>query len=263
MTLTRIMCVGPGRVIEAACSLSFDHNILATIDQTIIASPLEESILREQWQQFGIDYTKLKFVQDRDIAGLDRWRSSNWYLQQGIKLSLLDSLESDYFLIQDCDVFLLRPWTPFTDTVNFRVEHIWNPQQTVYADAIERLIGFQRVEDCSFVTEMFPFSKKDWLACSHKITQHTGKDWRDAVPDLRPFDQSKWFSEYELLGICKTNLDKDYTVSLDPFHPDVRTWEDVWTADWQSVSVIKCRARPFKFMNQAQALQAIEFFKNV
>ena len=263
MTLTRIMCVGPGRLIEAACSLSFDHNILSTIDQTIIVSPCTESHLKQSWQQFNIDYTKLQFVQDSNIPGLNRWTSSGWYLQQGIKLSLLDSIESDYFLIQDCDVFLLDPWTPFDTRINFRVEHIWNPQQLVYADAVEQLTGFKRGEDCSFVTEIFPLSKKDWLACSQQITQHTGKDWRDAIPNFHPFDESKWFSEYELLGICKTNLDDNYTVSLDPFHPDVRTWDDVWTADWRSVSVIKCRAQPFKFMDETQAHQAIEFFKNV
>jgi len=266
MSLTRIMCVGRGRIYETGCSLSFDHNILATIDQTIIVSPFAEDFLKQAWDKFNIDYAKITFLQDHDsmFDDLHQWKHASHYFQQGIKLKLLDAVDSEYFLIQDCDVFLLDPWAPFTgDTVNFRVEDIWNPFQAVYAEAIKKLITFDRVVDYSFVTEFCPYLKKDWIALKECIKETTGDSWIDAPLKIKSFEPPTWFSEYELLGIYKTNIDSNYTITKDTHHPDVKTFDDVWLADWSSVSVIKGKARPFKFMNEMDSLKTLDFFKNI
>ena len=72
--LTRIMCVGQGRVYETACVLAFDYNIQAKIDQTLIVTPYNESDLKRWWRNFDIDYSKIKFVGDASVQSLQSWR---------------------------------------------------------------------------------------------------------------------------------------------------------------------------------------------
>ena len=258
--LTRIMCIGQGRVFEAACVLSFDHNINATIDQTLIVSMYDEDTLKLWWSTFNIDYSKIKFIADASIQELHAWSSDRWYLQQAFKLHLLDTIDSDYFLIQDSDVFCIKPYIPFVDGKPcFRVDELWNPYQKVYADGIKQLTGFNRAIPYSFVTEMMPYTKKDWLACKN-IVEDLFDSWVSRIPKCREFDDSRWFSEYELLGIVKTNTSSDYTISIDKNTTPINTWEEIQTTDWTDVPTVKFRSTPLKFMTREQAQWLIEFF---
>ena len=262
--LTRIMCVGQGRAFEAACVLSFDHNIKATIDQTLIVSPYDGDVLKRWWSRFDIDYNKIKFITDASIQELHEWRTQSWYLQQAFKLHLLDTVDSDYFLIHDSDVFCIQPYKPFIDGKPcFRVDELWNPYQQVYADAIKQLTGFDRVIPYSFVTEIMPYTKADWLQCKSLIDP-----WQTKIPETRAFDDTRWFSEYELLGIVKTNLSKinhsnSYTITVDSIDkniPPISTWEEIETTDWRGVPTVKFRDKPLKFMTEDQAQWLIKFF---
>ena len=249
------MCVGQGRVYETACVLAFDHNIKATIDQTLIVTPYNESDLKQWWSSFDIDYSKIKFISDASIQDLQAWSVDRWYLQQAFKLHLLDIVDSDYFLIQDSDVFCIQPYAPFVDNKPcFRVDELWNPYQQVYADGIKQLTGFDRTIPYSFVTELMPYTKADWQQCKSFIDP-----WQTKIPNVRQFDDTRWFSEYELLGIVKTNISSDYTISIDS-HPAIFKWEKIETVDWSNTPTVKFRARPLKFMTRDQAQWLIKFF---
>jgi hypothetical protein len=251
------MCVGQGRVYETACVLAFDHNIKAKIDQTLIVTPYNESDLKQWWSTFDIDYSTIKFIADSSIQGLHEWRVQNWYLQQAFKLHLLDTVDSDYFLIQDSDVFCIQPYTPFIDSKPcFRVDELWNPYQQVYADGVKQLTGYNRAIPYSFVTELMPYTKTDWLQCKSLIDP-----WQTKISETRAFDDTHWFSEYELLGIIKTNLSSDYTISKD-FNIGFSEWGEIETTDWRNIPTVKFRARPLKFMTQDQAHWLIKFFKH-
>lgn len=263
--ITRIMMVGPGRIYEAACSLSFDYNISPKIDQTIVVSPYSWVTLTTTFLSFGIDTDSFKFMLDEqciDQFGLHDWQH-HWYLQQGIKLSLLDHVDSDKFLIQDCDVFAIKPYTFFNDnTPCFRVEELWNDYQHVYAEKVEKIIGYQRKIPFSFVTEFMPYTKQDWIQCKQHIEDKFSMPWQLAIKSISDFDETKWFSEYEMLGVYKTNVSTDYSYEIDT-HPELNNLNDLRTADWSKIDTVKFKARPFKYMVNDDALLVKQFFKQL
>ena len=66
--ITRIMMIGPGRLNDACCALSFDEFLSPTIDQTVIVSPLSSTDILEKFAQFPhIDQSKLVFKKDSDF----------------------------------------------------------------------------------------------------------------------------------------------------------------------------------------------------
>ena len=252
------MCVGQGRAFEAACVLSFDHNIRSTIDQTLIVSPYDGDTLKRWWSNFNIDYSKIKFIADSSIQDLHEWRVDRWYLQQAFKLHLLDTVDSDYFLIQDSDVFCIKSYEPFINgEPHFRVDELQNHQAQVYADGIKQLVGLERSIPYSFVTEIMPYTKDDWLQC--KVLINLLESWQTKIPNTRPFDNTRWFSEYELLGIVKTHVSHNYSFSVD-LSPKISTWADIETTDWSHIPTVKFRSKPLKFMTENQAQWLIKFF---
>ena len=262
--ITRIMTVGPGRIYEAACALCFDHNLYPKIDKTVIVAPFGSSHILEIFDKFNININ-LEFVHDQDLiesAALDDWVSDTWYLQQALKLALLDQLPGEKFLIQDSDVFALKPYRYFVaNTPTLRVEDVWNDHHYIYEKYINLLTGFSRPHNFSFVTEFMPVTKNDWEYCKRVILEHTNLPWNQAIPNLNKFDDSKWFSEYELLGFCKTVNDNNYYIEYDQ-HPIIDSWQDFTNADWSQTPTVKFKARPLKFMNFEQAQEVVNYFKS-
>lgn len=262
--ITRLMTVGPGRIYEAACALSFDKNLYPSIDKTIIVAPFGGSHIKEVFDEFDINLN-IEFVKDQDLiesANLENWVSDTWYLQQGLKLALLDQLPGEQFLIQDSDVFALKPYNFFISGIpNLRVEDVWNDHHQIYEFFINKLTGFSRPSNYSFVTEFMPVLKQDWEYCKQVILDHTSLPWNQAVPNINKFDESKWFSEYELLGFCKTISGHNYFLEQD-HHPIINSWDDLFTADWSSVPTVKFKARPLKFMNNQTAHTVKDFFES-
>lgn len=260
----RIMAVGQGRIYEAACVLQFDYNLYPTIRQTVIVSPYEKDFLINIFQQFNIDCSNFVFYTDLEISdkfALDEWKKHSWYFQQGIKLSLLDNIDSDWFLIHDCDVFAAAPYQYIKDDKpNFRVEDLWNPYQEIYASNVDRLVAYKRKIPYSFVTEIMPYTKADWLLCKQQIESIAGCSWQQAILN-KSFDETKWFSEYELLGIFKTNISDDYHLSHD-CHPTITNWQDFEIANWEGVPTVKFKARPLKFMQENEIQLIVNKFKS-
>ena len=259
------MMVGPGRIYEAACSLSFDQNITPAIDHTIVVSPYSWVTLTTTFKSFGINVDSFTFM--LDVEAIEKFKlhdwQHHWYLQQGIKLSLLDNINSDKFLIQDCDVFAIKPYKFFNDHVPcFRVEDLWNDYQLVYAERVEKLIGYKRKIPYSFVTEFMPYTKTDWLACKQHIEDRFAMPWSSAIKSVSDFDDTKWFSEYEMLGIYKTNTSDNYTYETDT-HPELNTLNDLRNADWSKISTVKFKARPFKYMVSDDAQLVKNYFKQL
>ena len=122
---------------------------------------------------------------------------------------------------------------------------------------VEKIIGIKRVLPYSLVNELMPYSKQDWLALKELIG-----DWLNVIPDARAFDSSKWFSEYELLGIYKTNQ-TGWAYFSNPSQPPINTWEDFYDADWSQQSSVKFHARPLKFMTIQEAHNVVEFINGI
>lgn len=260
--MIRIMCVGPGRLYEAMATLSFDYRILTPITQTIIFTPYDQSMVIDALLEFGIDCSKFVILNDNYFDtkyDISRWTHDNWYKQQAFKLCALDHFSSEQFLIQDADLLLTKNYTTFEDNKPvFKAESLWNDYHKVYADCVEGIIGYRRKIDVSLVNEFMPYLKQDWLELKTFIESKHNKSWLDVIPDYRPFDNTKWFSEYELLGIWKTNHN-DYDWNVWISQPPINTWDDFYNTNWNLYSAVKFHARPLKFMTADDAKKVIEY----
>jgi len=255
------MCVGPSRINEAMVTLSFDHRIYPIMDKTYIISPYGNSEFSQLFKEFNINDQNFEILPEDyfdQYYDLNRWNHDNWYKQQAFKLCALDHFDSEYFLIQDSDLVLLKPYSVWVSgNLNFKAEPLWNEYHTVYADMIEKIIGLKRVIPCSLVNELMPYSKQDWQALKARIG-----DWLNVIPNIRAFDDSKWFSEYELLGIYKTNQ-TGWQHFINVGQPMIYTWDDFYTADWSKQHSVKFHARPLKFMTTEEAHKVVEFLNDI
>ena len=265
LNLTRIMCIGFDRLWEAMVTLSFDYNLTIKPNRTYIFSPHSEEQLRQAFKEFGIDDRSIEIFNDNyfnQYYDLSLWVKDNWYRQQALKLCSLDFFNSDYFLIQDADIALLKPYNVLENgTINFKVERLWHEHHKIYSDMVEEITGLKRVIDYSFVSEIMPYTKRDWYELKAQIEKTYGVDFLQAL-HVRDFDKTKWFSEYELLGIFKTNNDKEWTSEIILTQPPITTWEEFRTVDWNQYNSIRFHVRPFKRMSQDQAKGMIKHLKD-
>jgi hypothetical protein len=260
--MIRIMCVGPARLYEAMASLSFDYRIKTPISRTVIFTPYSRTDVENALLEFDIDYSKFTILPDTyfsDIYDLSRWTHDNWYKQQALKLCALDSFESEEFLIQDADLLLLKDYDAFIDgKPNFKAEALWNDYHTVYADCVYGILGLTRGIELSLVNELMPYRKQDWISLKLYIEDRYSKSWLDVMPDYRVFDDTKWFSEYELLGIWKTNQ-TGWNYFDWVSQPPINSWEDVLNTNWNEFSAVKFHVRPLKFMTAQQAKDLVKY----
>ena len=257
------MTIGPGRVNDACCALSFDEFLTPVIDQTLIVTPVNQLLIKQKFDQFNIDYSKITFSTDataRERLDLAEWKNA-WYFQQGVKLGLLDDLPGD-FLIQDADVFAIKPYCFFKNNQPvFRTENVWNDYHAVYENKVNKIIGFNRTHDQSYVTEFMPYLKQDWINLRTLIETRHNKPWKDAIRSIDQFDDTKWFSEYELLGIYKSNVDSDNYQYIADSMPVIHHINQLEESDWSEANVVKFKARPLKGMTEQDAHRIIDYFK--
>ena len=267
MNLTRIMCVGSNRINEAMATLKFDYQIHPQLDKTYIISPYSAEEFDDLFDEFNINAQNFTILDD-DYFGryydISSWEHDNWYKQQAFKLCALDSIDSEYFLIQDCDLILLKPYSIFVSgKLNFKAESLWNDHHMVYADMVKQIIGLDRRIPHSLVNELMPYKKSDWQALKEHIENVHGTNFLDAIASVKAFDETKWFSEYELLGIWKTNQSTLWTYFSNSSQPVIKTWDDFYKINWAEHTSVKFHAPPLKHMDKEEAHKVIGFLNNV
>jgi hypothetical protein len=255
------------RINEAMASLSFDYRIFPQLDHTYIFSPYTEQDFLTLFSEFNINSQHFTILPDTyfdQYYDLDRWLYSNWYKQQALKLCALDHFDSDYFLIQDCDLIVLEPYSIFNGGhLNFKAESLWNEHQKIYADMIKQIIGLDRKIPYSLVNELMPYKKTDWQALKEHIENVHQTSFLDAIPNVRPFDNVNWFSEYELLGIWKTNQSALWTYFSSPSQPSINSWDEFYTVDWKKYNSVKFHAPPLKHMSIQHAKDLVKFLQGL
>jgi hypothetical protein len=265
--ITRIMCIGKNRINEAMATLSFDYRIFPQLDHTYIFSPHPQSEFQTLFNEFNINSQHFTILPDTYFDryyDLSQWTYSNWYKQQAFKLCALDHFDSDYFLIQDCDLILLKPYTIFNSgKLNFKAELLWNDHQTIYADMVKMIIGLDRKIPFSLVNELLPYKKTDWQALKEHIENLHQTTFLDAIPNVRSFDETNWFSEYELLGIWKTNQSLLWTYFSNSSQPRIDSWEDFYSINWTNFSSLKFHSPPLKHMSNLEAKDLVKFLRDL
>lgn len=264
--ITRIMCVGPNRLVETMATLSFDSQITPSIDRTIIVSPYSEHEFKNLAIEFDLDLKNFTFLDDSYFSqhyNLSRWTHDNWYKQQAFKLCALDHFDSTHFLIQDCDLILLKPYSMLVNgELNFKAEDLWNDYQHLYGQKIEQLLGISRKYPISLVNELMPYTKQDWLELKAYIEQRHNCNFLDAIANLQAFDETKWFSEYELLGIWKTQQ-QGWQYFNYPSQPKIDAWPEFYSINWAEFHSVKFHAPPLKNMAVNQAKSLVKFLREI
>ena len=227
MKTARIMPVGAHRIGNACLTLQFDRN-LDQFDNTYIVSPLPGARLQKVFERYNINTTGFVYLTDQDLIDvypqINNWYLTNeyrgsWLFQQALKLACIDYVDADLVFIQDADTWCSQPYSCLVEhELNLfyqpSVSHHWG-----YYKACENLTGLPRPYPHSFVCDMMPIFKRDWISLRNQISNTFSGHWLDAVIDQTPWDHVagvKWFSEYELLAQWSIYQNPD--IVLTPQH---------------------------------------------
>jgi hypothetical protein len=261
------LTIGPGRINEAAVTLSFDNKLNPIPDKTYIISPYPQHKLDSIFPEFNLNLSNYILLDDlyfEQFYDLSRYKHNHWYYQQALKLCAFDHFDSDYFLLQDCDQVPLKQFDFFVDgSLNFKAENLWNPYQELYAEMVEKLIGMKRVLNYSLVNELMPYSKQDWISLKQLIEERNQCSWLDAIPNIRELGEPKWLSEFELLGIYKTNKLTGWKHYPAVPQAAINTWADFYAIDWTKQDTIKFLTQPLKYMNINDAKRVTNHIKSL
>ena len=262
MDYSRIMCVGEGRQIEAVLTLNATKMIEPAPSITYAVTCWRPDRALDLFMSAGLREElsgKVEFVFEKEYEihdpMLSFYRSNHWFYQQALKFTAMGVIDADAFLIQDCDVVPIKPYHPFIGGIpNVRVEQIINHYQDIYVREATSFLGIEKTYDKSYVSELFPYLKKDYLSLKEHIKHKHGKDLLAALASQGPMaiDSLKWLSEYEILGIWKDHIDPTWT----------REEQDFVNLDFRP-SVVKFRTRPSKFMTIDDAPRAIEMINRL
>jgi FkbM family methyltransferase len=122
-----------------------------------------------------------------------------WYVQQFAKLAALDvHCDLDRILIWDSDTVPLRNLTFFED--GQAVAYSGSEYHIPYFDAIDRLLGMDKIVTPSFVAQCLPLRGRQARGFFDEIERHGGRPWWMAVLNAVDLRIESGFSEYETLG---------------------------------------------------------------
>jgi len=225
MTVARVLFLARYRVPHACFAMQWDHNLLG-IDYTIIASPVPQHELWPVFERYGIDTSRLKYMNDSVIyqryPEVNNWVFDHdyrgwWLRQQAIKLAYRDLLEEDVILMHDCDTFMIEPYRCWDgEQLNYLV--IPDTKHGSYHGVFESITGLPEASPHCFVTELVPVLRTHWLELRKLLAQRwPDKLWLNAIidavpgmPTIPPWGTGeiiKWFSEYELIGNWAAHCD--------------------------------------------------------
>lgn len=265
--ITRVLLIGPSRINEAAVTLTFDNYLSPHPDKTYIISPYPQHRIDSIFAEFGIDssnYTLLDDLYFDDFYDLSKWKHDHWFYQQALKLCAIDHFNSDISLVQDCDQVYLKPFTWYDDgTFILKTENLWNPFQKIYIEMISKITGLPQTVEYSLVNELMPVTKEYWQDIKNIIEEHNQCRWLEAFEKTRPFDQHKWLSEYELLGMYITAKTSNWRLQNTVLQPHINTWQEFYNYDWSQNQSMKFLTQPLKYMSADSAKRVIAHIKSL
>jgi hypothetical protein len=125
---------------------------------------------------------------------------SRWYLQQFIKLEILNQLETNQVaVLWDGDTIPLQP-IHFFDGSGKLQYFVGSENHLPYFQTIHNLLNIDRQILYSFISQSFPIRTQWFQEFKKVIESRFGKPWFEAILNSINFSQSNAFSEYETLG---------------------------------------------------------------
>lgn len=269
MNYARIMTVGHRRFGEAMISIALSDRIVPQPEITYIISPYSRSKMRDFLAPAKLDLINYKFIQEQEF---DRYRpmlpwyreTHHWFYQQALKLSALDILPHDAFMLQDCDCTTVGTYEPWRNgRANVRVETIKaNPYIAIYDNMITKFLGIRKHNpEITYTSELVPIKKVSWIALRERIESLHGKDFLTAIAEFYQIsqDSERTLSEFEMLGTwqefhdeCLHELQEECT-EHDPDRLRTSDFDDI-----SEFTVLKFRASPMKYITQDAAVDIIK-----
>lgn len=203
--------VNPTRLQDAALSLMFDDFLHPRFTETIIYyGPGKFDVdVCQYLQDLGINTNTISLRSDADL--LDQAGISSNTLnfrpaikQQLIKLIALDQSQSSVTMIQDCDIFAIKPYHWYQNhQVNlYYIANTTNLPQ--WYEYVEKFTGQPRVDNNCYMSEFLPISQQDWYSLRHFIECKYQQHWLQAIAGQFEQDLNRHkeleFSEFELLA---------------------------------------------------------------
>lgn len=125
---------------------------------------------------------------------------SRWYLQQFIKLEILNQLGTDKIaVLWDGDTVPLQPIS-FVSEDGLLNYFTGSENHTPYFETIHKLLGIDKQVPHSFISQSFPIKTQWFQELKQSIESRSGKSWFEAILEAINFTHSNAFSEYETLG---------------------------------------------------------------
>jgi hypothetical protein len=128
---------------------------------------------------------------------------------------------------------------------------------------ITKITGILQTVEYSLVNEIMPFTREYWADLKRQIEERNQCTWLQAIERIRPFDEHKWLSEYELLGMYITANTSNWSVSPTHLQPHIDTWEEFYAYDWSQNQSMKFLTQPLKYMNVESAKTVIKQIKDL
>ena len=205
------MFVGQGRVSESVITLKFDRFLSPQPEHTFIYYRLtqDQHDLLALYKHHGVDTSQITVIDDQSLLQqqnilVDVHEFGGWVYQQLLKLIALDACDATEIIIQDCDTFVIKPYTCFnnSDPVPLVIKNTSHSKE--YYEYYTKFTGRTRTTSDCFVTEYMPITKSHWHTLKTTMENIHGSTWLLAMTDQFRRDSLTtpflWFSEYELLG---------------------------------------------------------------
>jgi hypothetical protein len=128
-----------------------------------------------------------------------------WYLQQFYKIEALFRSPADVTIIWDADCVPVKPIRFINDDKQLLYMKA-SENHSAYFEVIERLLGFTKVQDQSFVIPGFPILGLWVRELKHYVEQRNfGQTWAEAIISNTDLSLKSGFSETETLGTWVAN----------------------------------------------------------
>ena len=202
--------VNPTRAQDSALSLMFDDFLVPNIDQTVIYYGPDHFgfDLYEFYERYGIITENLQILPDHTLLTPDElplidFRPS--IRQQLIKLIALDKCISDIVLIQDCDIFAIKPytWVDNNRVTLFARENIKVPHPEWHG-YVKTFLDIDCSDNHCYMNEFLPIAKQDWQSLKAYIENKFQMPWLKALSYQFRKDVTNGcnleFSEFEMLS---------------------------------------------------------------
>lgn len=211
MKICRAIFVNADRISDLILTLKFDQFLSpCPIPTHIFYGPWDPEVsIQNAMHRHKIDSQNFEIYRDQELfvsnpPSIDIYQFGGWISQQLLKFIVVDRLDYDVLLIQDCDTFCIEPYRWWTAPDQLTMYYLTDrPLERNYDEFVKTITGQPGQAGHPLMSEFMPVMKKHWQDLKTKIERDFAMDWLAALHQMfcqQPVGPQIAFSEYEVLG---------------------------------------------------------------